>query len=144
MQLNKYTDYSLRTLIYLGTFQDKLFTTDELSIGFSISRNHLVKIVHRLSQLGYIETVPGRNGGIKLAQTPSQINIADVIIKMESGFKIAECFELENHCNITPICELKGILKEGLNSFIKSIEKYTLADVLPQKTQLKKYMKQIG
>lgn len=140
MQLNKYTDYSLRTLIYLGVFEDRLCTTDELSKGFTISKNHLVKIVHRLSKLGFIETIPGRNGGIRLAKEPSKIKIVDVITEMESGFKIAECFESGNNCSITPICKLKEILKEGLDSFINSIEKYTLADVIPKQNQLKKHL----
>ena len=77
MQLTRYTDYSLRVLIYLSVNSDRKITIKEISSSFKISKNHLVKVVHKLSTLGYLETVPGAKGGISLAKHPSKINLSD-------------------------------------------------------------------
>ena len=75
MQLTLYTDYSLRVLIYLGTYPGKQVTITEVAECYKISRNHLVKVVNNLSNLGYIHTARGRGGGMLLAHEPQHINI---------------------------------------------------------------------
>ncbi|MCB1143737.1 MAG: Rrf2 family transcriptional regulator [Leptospiraceae bacterium] len=133
MQLNKYTDYSFRVMILLGADQEKLFTVNELSGLYDISKNHLVKVVHRLGKLGYIKTIPGKNGGIRLGMKPKDIKVLDVMKAMESNFFIAECFQSADLCRIAPVCNLKNVLYEALKGFEKVIAKYTLQDLIKNK-----------
>ena len=106
MKLTLYTDYSLRVLIYLGSYnEDKLSNIKEIAEAYNISKNHLMKVIHELGKLGYIETLRGRNGGIRLAMEPETINIGAVVRKTEDDFHIVECFsEEKNRCVITPVC----------------------------------------
>lgn len=138
MQLTIYTDYALRVLIYLGLQpEDRLSSIKEISNSYHISSNHLGKVVHELGKLGIIETVRGRNGGIKLAKAPVEINIGQVVRYTESPMTIVECFdEQKNSCKISPACRLKGILNEALNAYLSVLDSYTLQDLLINKDKL--------
>ncbi len=137
MQLTLYTDYSFRVLIYLGLKGEGLATITEISENYEISRNHLVKVVHNLSNNGFIHTVRGKGGGMRLAFAPEDINVGTVVRATEKNFNIVECFDRDNsNCPITPVCALKGALKEASRNFIGVLDRYTLADVLVNRDEL--------
>lgn len=129
MQLTRYTDYSLRVLIYLSVNKDRKITIKEISNSFKISKNHLVKVVHKLSSIGFIESTPGAKGGITLAKPADRINISEVVKAMEPSFFIAECFNVDGSCAISPVCQLQGILGKALGAFFETLEGHTLADI---------------
>jgi len=130
MQLTQYTDYALRTLIYLAA-TGKESTITEVAERFNISRNHLVKVVHNLGKTGFIRTERGKSGGISLARPANEIGIGDVVRKMETSFHIVECFRASgNQCPITPVCVLKNVLNEAFGNFMKTLDAYTLEDIL--------------
>lgn len=131
MHLTRYTDYSLRVLIYLGTRPDKLATISEIAAYHGISRNHLMKVVHQLGAHGYIDTLRGKGGGIKLAHPPERIVVGDVVRSMEENMSIVECFEPDfSACILAPTCQLKTALNEALHSFLATLDLYTLADLI--------------
>ena len=102
MRLTMYTDFSLRVLIYLGTKEKgELSTIQAISDAYGISKNHLMKVTHELGKLGYIETIRGRGGGIRLAMEPEDINIGQVVRHTEDDFHLVECFDCKtNSCVI--------------------------------------------
>jgi Rrf2 family nitric oxide-sensitive transcriptional repressor len=131
MQLTRYTDYSLRVLAYLCMKDDCAVTISEIADYYSISRNHLVKVVHHLASIGFINTTRGKGGGIRLAHKPESIRIGDVVRQTEPNFDIVECFNHENKpCIIEPLCALKMSLYEATKSFLAVLDKYTLADAI--------------
>ena len=137
MQLTLYTDYSLRVLIYLGVRPDYQATITEIAKSYGISRNHLVKVVHNLASMGYINTSRGRGGGMLLAFKPEEINIGEVVQKTEANFDLVECFDKENNtCPIAPGCALIKALKVARSSFLDVLNQYTLADVVANAEQL--------
>ncbi len=135
VRLTVYTDYSLRTLMYLGVRgRENLVTIQEIANAYQISKNHLMKVTHDLGKHGYIETIRGRGGGIRLALEPEQINIGDVVRKTEDDFHLVECFNPEgNLCKISPECRLKFALQQALKAYLAVLDTYTLADVLVSK-----------
>lgn len=130
-----YTDFSLRVLIYLGTKEkQELSTIQAISDAYGISKNHLMKVTYELGKLGYIETIRGRGGGIRLAMEPEAINIGQVVRKTEDDFHLVECFDCNsNSCVISPVCGLRGALNRALFAYLKVLDEYTLADFLHQK-----------
>lgn len=138
MRLTVYTDYAVRVLIYLGVRgPDHLATIQEIADMYQISKNHLMKVTYDLGKYGYIETIRGRGGGIKLAMKPEDIIIGQVVRKTEEDFYLVECFNQENNlCVISPECRLKNILFEALQAYLKVLDNYTLADVLVSKDAL--------
>jgi len=134
MQLTRFTDYSLRTLMYLASHSGQLSSVKEISGHYGISRNHLVKVVHRLSQLGYIETLKGKGGGIQIAKGAEKIRLGVLISELEPNMNLVECFDVKtNTCRITGACQLKHYLYEAVRSFINTMNKYTLADTIKNK-----------
>jgi len=138
MHITRYTDYSLRVLLYLAVHTKDLATIKMIADSYGISRNHLMKIVQHLSAKGYVEAVRGKNGGLRLADEPEQINIGKLVRDMEQGSPLVECFGADNECVITPACQLKHILAEAMESFFKTLDQYSLADML-----LPKHMKNL-
>lgn len=135
MQLTRYTDYSLRVLVYLCLKKDDSVTITEIAEYYQISRNHLVKVVHHLANLGFIRTTRGKGGGIRIAHPPNEISIGDVVRKTEPNFDIVECFSNKKQsCMVEPICALKGILSDASQSFLDVLDQYTLADAIKQGT----------
>ena len=132
MKLTLYTDYSLRVLIYLATKKDgELANIKEIAEAYSISKNHLMKVTHELGKMELIETVRGRNGGIRLGEKPENINIGSVVRKTEEDFHLVECFDPErNQCVITPVCGLKHALEKALDAYLTVLDGYTLDDLV--------------
>ncbi|MBV6431836.1 MAG: HTH-type transcriptional repressor NsrR [Bryobacteraceae bacterium] len=143
MKLTAYTDYSLRVLMYLGLRGERLTTISELSGTYGLSANHLMKIIHNLGKLGYIETVRGRGGGMKLAGAPEEINLGQVIRQMEPDFAVAECLDPDHPsaCIIMPACRLQLILGKAVEAFLDVLDNHTLADLLQSRTRLKSLLK---
>ncbi|HYX37379.1 MAG TPA: Rrf2 family transcriptional regulator [Oligoflexus sp.] len=137
MQLSLHADYACRVLIYLATREVPRSSIEEIAKAFKISENHLVKVVHRLGQQGFIETTRGRNGGIRLAREPEKISIGDVIRRMEPHFEVVECFSaLSNTCPITGICGLQPALFKARDAFLQTLDAVTLASVSINKEAL--------
>lgn len=130
MRITRYTDYALRLLIYLAVDGDAVASLAEIADRYAISRNHLAKVARELQQAGYIETVRGRNGGMRLARAPAAIVVGDVVRGMEPDMTLAECFRPASACVITPACGLKGVLGEALDAFLDVLDRYTLADLV--------------
>lgn len=132
MQLTRFTDYSLRVLIYLGSHPDQLATVGGIAAEYAISRHHLTRVVHQLGLRGYIETVRGKGGGFRLARGPERIRIGDVVRDMETGFDLAECFRpSDKTCRLMPACGLKPVLADAGRAFLATLDRHTLADLLP-------------
>lgn len=131
MHITRYTDYALRVLIYLGMQRERLATIGEIAGRYAISRNHLMKVVHELGRMGYVDTVRGKNGGMRLGRRPEEISIGAVIRDTEEDFALAECFGGDNQCVITVDCRLRSVLGEALDAFFRVLDGYTLADLLP-------------
>lgn len=137
MRLTLYTDYSLRVLMYLGLNRDGLATITEVAERYGISRNHLMKIVHQLGLLGYIETVRGKGGGIRLARSPGEINLGDVIRRTEEDMALVQCFDSgAPQCPIANACVLRSVLGEALDAFLSVLEGYTLEDLIAPRRRL--------
>lgn len=130
MRLTLQTDYSLRVLMYLGVTGDRLVTIKEISEKYDISKNHLMKVVHQLSQHGYLETVRGKNGGMKLGLEPAEIGVGALVRKTEPDLAVAQCFMEKGGCRLEPGCRLSGVLGEALAAFLAVLDKYSLADLL--------------
>jgi Rrf2 family nitric oxide-sensitive transcriptional repressor len=131
MQLTRFTDYSVRVLIFLGAHPDRLCTISEAAEAYRISANHLMKVVNRLSAGGYIETVRGNGGGMRLSRAPNMINLGDVVRHMEDRFDIVECFnEKHRNCPLLPACPLRSVLVDAHRNFMATLDRYTLQDFL--------------
>ncbi|MFZ3588878.1 RrF2 family transcriptional regulator [Bacillus sp. DJP31] len=132
MKLTLYTDYSLRVLIYLASKKDQdLANIKEIADSYHISKNHLMKVTHELGKMEILETIRGRNGGIRLAKEPTEINIGALIRQTEEDFHLVECFDAENNrCVISPVCGLKHVLQKALQAYLKVLDEYTLDDLV--------------
>jgi Rrf2 family transcriptional regulator, nitric oxide-sensitive transcriptional repressor len=131
MRLTAFTDYCLRALIYVALKGGQPATIDEIAAHHRINRNHLVKVVFRLGQLGYLHTSRGKGGGIRLAGDPATLNLGKLVRQTEQDFALVECFgERDCVCVIEPACVLKGALRTALAAFFDVLDRYTIADLV--------------
>lgn len=126
MRLNRYTDYSLRVLMYVGARDGAVVTIAQIADAYGISRDHLMKVAQELGKAGYLRNQRGRFGGLSLALPAQQIVVGEVIRRMEADFDLADC----GNCVIEPACVLSGALGEALAAFMAVLDGYTLTDLL--------------
>jgi Rrf2 family nitric oxide-sensitive transcriptional repressor len=131
MRLTTFTDYCLRALIYVALKGDEIATIDEIAQRHGINRNHLVKVIFRLGQLGYLDTMRGKGGGVRLAKDPAMINLGRLVRETEDHMALVECFEDRDClCVIEPACVLRKALHQALGAFFEILDGYTIADLL--------------
>lgn len=136
MRLTSYTDYTLRALIYLALHVDRYSTIAEIAQAYRISENHLMKIVHQLGVAGDIETIRGRNGGIRLGKPAGSINLGAVVRRTEPDMDLVACFGDTATCAIGEVCVLRRALHEALAAFLAVLDQYTLADLVAPRRNL--------
>lgn len=131
MRLTVYTDYALRVLMYVAVHGDRRSTIAGISSGYGISRNHVMKVVHQLGVAGYIETVRGQSGGMRLARPAADIIVGEVVRRTEPDMALAPCLNAgDTTCAITPACTLRRALHEARTAFLAVLDGYSLADLV--------------
>ena len=137
MHLTQYTDYAIRVLMFAASRYTRegpeaLSSIREIAEAFGISENHLMKVVHRLAQEGMLYTQRGRNGGLRLAHDPAATRLGEVVRLVEDDMALVECFGGGSACPLTAGCHLATALKQARSDFLASLDRHTLADLVPR------------
>ncbi|AYV11819.1 MULTISPECIES: Rrf2 family transcriptional regulator [Shewanella] len=137
MQLTRYTDFGIRTLMYLAIQPERetLFRIAEITEVFDLSPNHVSKIVHHLGKLGYLQTIRGKSGGFRLGMAPEKINVGELVRALENSLAPIDCSK--PYCRLTPACQLKGVLAQAVNAYLAVLDRYTLADIVSNQQELR-------
>ncbi|MCF7520467.1 Rrf2 family transcriptional regulator [Neisseria sp. ZJ106] len=133
MYLTQHTDYGLRVLIYTAINNDALVNISTIAETYNISKSHLMKVVTTLVKGGFLSSVRGKGGGLKLAMPAEKINIGAVVRYLEP-MQVVECMGQNNECLLTPSCRLVGIVSGAIRSFFNHLDGFTLADLLNKPT----------
>ena len=137
MRLTTRTNLAMRTLMYCAINPDRIVRKHEIASSCNASENHLAQVIHMLAQKGYLRTVRGRAGGLKLARAPAEINLGDIFDDFESCLPFAECFGADCHtgtdsgaCPMAGCCTLRGVLAEAMAAFHARLRQTTVADLV--------------
>ena len=141
MRLTVFTDYTLRTLIFLALRPNTLVTIADISEAYQISNNHLMKVVHQLAMSGDVATVRGQRGGLRLARSPDEINVGAVVRRSEADLEIVPCFGSLGQCAIQPDCVLSNAMDDALRAFLAVLDRYTLADLVRPRAALARLLR---
>jgi Rrf2 family nitric oxide-sensitive transcriptional repressor len=136
MRLTTFTDYSLRTLIYVAGAPSGRCTIAEVARAFDIAETHIVKVAHRLGKLGVLSNSRGRGGGLSLARSPAAIKVGQVARATEGADVLAECFKPDGQCPIDGRCRLERAFGEAAQAFYDALDRYTLADLVSNRREL--------
>ena len=130
MRLTVRTNLAMRTLMYCAVHRARTVRKSEIAVACNASEAHLGVVINHLGQAGFVETIRGRGGGIRLASPPEEVSVGAVFRVFEAGTPFAECFAgSDNHCPIAPACRLKGLLGRALEAFYAELDGTTLADL---------------
>ena len=136
MRLTKQTNYAIRMMMYCDS-ADGLSRVSDIARFYGLSEQFLLKILQVLTKAGFVESVRGRNGGIRLARNAKDIGLGDVVRKTEDNFALAECFEADEMvCPLEGTCGLNQALAEALKGFLDVLDRYTLADLTNNKRNI--------
>jgi Rrf2 family nitric oxide-sensitive transcriptional repressor len=130
MRLTLHTDFALRVLIQVALGGGRLGKISDIAESFDVSRNHLMKVVNDLGQKGYLHTVRGRNGGLRLMREPRDINVGRVVRDMEDRLAVIGCLDTRGYCRIERVCVLRGVLRDATDAFLAVLDTCTLADLI--------------
>ncbi len=131
MRLTQFSDYALRTTLFLGAHPQRLVSVTEVATAYGVSYHHLTKVAAMLVEIGVVEAVRGRNGGLRLAMSPAEINIGWLVRQTEPDMNLVECFDHESDtCPISAECRLRKVLKDALRAFLAALDECTVQDLL--------------
>ncbi len=136
MRLTLRTDYALRALIYLGTRARRLCTIQEIAGAYSLPKTHVMKVINELARHGYVQTLRGKNGGVRLNVEAASINVGSVVRDMEGDLAVMGCLSQTGFCRIEGCCVLQRALREATRAFLATLDGYTLADLLVSRPAL--------
>ncbi len=144
MRLTRFTDYSLRVLVYLACEPERRTTIAEIAQAFDVSENHLTKVVHFLARQGWVATVRGKGGGLTLGCDAGELVVGEVVRRAEDGPVPADCFDAgdggASRCTIARACRLRGALREATRAFHAVLDGYTLADLVHPRATLSRML----
>jgi Rrf2 family nitric oxide-sensitive transcriptional repressor len=138
MRLTRYTDYALRVLMHLALNDDRVCSIGEIARAYDISHNHLMKVSNALAHEGFVETVRGRAGGMRLARPAGEISVGEVVRKTEDNFQLADC----GGCAICGPCGLKGVLAQGVAAMLAVFDKAMISDLLLDRAAMARLIRQ--
>lgn len=129
MRLTSFTDFGLRALMLLGSAPGRAETSAMLARELGVSRHHLIKVLQRLADAGYVRAARGAGGGVRLAEPPETIRIGEVVALLEGNQPLVECCRGDGgRCPLTPECRLRGMLMQARATFLETLNAQTLAD----------------
>lgn len=138
MRITTHTDYALRLLMYLGLKKGGLATIAEIATSYDISRNHLMKVAHQLGIAGYVETVRGHGGGLRLAMPVEMIVLGHVVRRTEPDMAFAQCMKPDyTACALLSACVMRQALKLAGAAFLEVLDGYTLGDLIQPGAKLR-------
>jgi Rrf2 family transcriptional regulator, iron-responsive regulator len=138
MRLTRQTNYAMRILMYCATNSGRLSRITEIAGAYSLSELYLFKILQPLVEAGLVETVRGRNGGVRLGRPAEDISLFDVVRVTEDGFAMAECFENDSaDCPLIDSCALNAALREALGAFFAVLERHSIADLVKERPEMR-------
>jgi len=137
VRLTQFTDYGLRVLMYLATRDGAHVTTEEIAGLFQVSWNHLLKVVHRLCELGYVEAKRGPQGGVRLLPGTWDVSVGEVVRNLEAQLELVECFDHEtNTCPITAVCRLAPLLERASGAFLRELDQVRVRDLVSKPAEI--------
>ena len=136
MRLTRQTNYAIRILMYCETNKGRLSRVSEIAGAYGVSELFLFKILQPLVEHGLVETVRGRNGGIRLGRAADTITLFDVVRVTEDNFSLADCFERESACPLVNDCGLSGALREALDAFFTVLSRHTIAELVSSRPNM--------
>lgn len=140
MRLSFQTDYALRTLMLLAA-KDGHHSIAAIAAAYGISKNHLMKVAQRLVAEGFVKSVRGRGGGLKLAQPAANLNVGAIVRAMEDTASFVECFNpVTNGCVVTPVCGLRHALSGALEAFTLYLDRFSIADLVPDRERYRQLL----
>jgi Rrf2 family nitric oxide-sensitive transcriptional repressor len=145
LRITKRTNIAIRLLMYCAAHRDRLVTKAEIAECCNVSENHLAQVINQLSQLDYLNTQRGRNGGMTLARPADQIAIGAVFRDVEGGLPIAECFaDADNTCPLVSACRLRLALMDAAQAFYAHLDNITLDELVCGNDALMALLQPVG
>ena len=140
MQVTLFSDYALRMLMYLGVRPDEVVPISQIAEAFGASRHYMLKVMNDLTEAGYITAVRGRRGGVKLAKAPADIRVGKLVKATEPHEGLLDCIPGGSDCPIEAVCKLRKIFIEAQAEFYRTLDNYTVADLIAQPKKLQRIL----
>lgn len=134
MKISTRGRYGLRILIDIALYDlaSKPRMVREIAENQGISEKYISHLIIDLRKAGFIKAIRGAGGGYRLAKSPQQIKLLDIIEVMEGTINLVNCTEKNQICQRSVLCPAKDIWLQISQEFRTVLAKYTLQDFLNQ------------
>jgi Rrf2 family protein len=131
--VRKETDYALRCLIWLGGLEgDTTERVKRVAAEASLPEPMLRKILQRLAKSGIVASTKGCNGGVRLARSPREVTLFDVIESVQGPVRVSQCSDPRQCCENMSECRLRNSIADIQCEIEAVFKKKTLQDLLDE------------
>jgi Rrf2 family protein len=110
LKINRQTDYAVRVLLALAKRGDSArISSADIQQEMLIPKAFMTRIVAQLSRAGLLNTFPGREGGLMLPHSASEITLRDVVEAFEGPILLSACLQVkgEDDCPFQANCPVR-------------------------------------
>ena len=132
MKLSKRTDYALRALFTLvDHYGGGPIPIRELARRNEVPKRFLEQIMLDLKSQGWVESIPGKNGGYSLAKNPARITMGQIVRHFDGVLAPVGCVSVTCHerCSQEPVCRFRRVLLNARDLLAKLMDHSNLADI---------------
>ncbi len=135
LKLTKKADYGLIALRHLAlSGPSAAASAKEIAVAYGMPVPLLAKILQRLAKTGLLESLPGTNGGYRLARDPVTISALEVIRAIDGPVLLTSCVTTHGSCGQSSHCTVREPLRkvhEGIMNLLDEITIGQLSEVEP-------------
>src|SRR5262252_347505 len=132
MRLTEQTRYALHVLAYCAAQHPTLAKVAAIAAGTGITEQNIFKLIKTLTKAGFVTTIRGPHGGVRLALAPEAIRVGQVIRAIEPRFKA--CGPLDLILSEEPVSaverELDRAIGRGIAAFMQALDQTSIATLI--------------
>ena len=136
LKLTKKADYGLIALKHLAvhaladpTDETRAASTKEIADAYRIPQPLLAKILQKLTRTGILVSLPGTNGGYRLARDAKKISALEVIRAIDGPIILTHCFTSHGECDQSDLCTVREPLRKIHEGIVQLLNTITIADM---------------
>jgi Rrf2 family nitric oxide-sensitive transcriptional repressor len=128
MRINAFSDVSLRALMFLATLPEgELATSRVIAEAVATPYTHVSKAIIRLRELGLVESVRGRSGGVRISPAGRTATVGWLLRRLDTRLDVADCETPHGDCPLSGGCGLRAALRRAREAFYAELDDTVIA-----------------
>ncbi|WP_104200999.1 Rrf2 family transcriptional regulator [Cryobacterium sp. Y29] len=130
MRINAFSDVCLRVIMLLCAAPESVtFTSRVVAAEVDTPYNHVAKALLRLRELGLVEAIRGRSGGVRVSPLGREVTVGALLRQLDTRTDLAACDSPDGPCPLLSGCGLRAALRRARDAFYRELDDLVIASL---------------